>query len=247
MRRPRNRWGSAIVALVALTAFGAIGVCAAQADSAPKWKVNGAYLAENASRAFTGKNTEILRLNVPAAGLTFESPAGECGIAGKIVGSKVEQPGTSPSVVIGCNNMTLKGWPACTVKTPGLLKGEVNFNLLTGTLVWLNSTNEPAGDRLLPETGAIVSETALEGFCPVKPATYAVEGPVIGQIKPVAASKTPIALEFPEPFLSEWWNNKVPRQKQISAQLTFGKLNATLQTAFSMALTTGETIGVFAG
>jgi hypothetical protein len=239
-------WAALGVALV----LNAAGVSAAQAGNAPRWKIEGAFLAEKATEKFTATSTETTRLNVPGVGLTIESPNGKCTMSGEIVGSNAFFPGFKKGVALICTGTTVKGGGAeCDVTSPGKAKGEIVYKTMAGLLVWRASTGESAGDNLYAETaGGPLAEFEIKGkTCPVSPGTFSLKGELIGSILPVAGEKTAISETFQEPAIEKWWNNATPREEKTIAQLTFAGLNATLQGSFSEGLSKGEKFGVFGG
>ncbi|MGN6258610.1 MAG: hypothetical protein ACTHN3_12820 [Solirubrobacterales bacterium] len=248
----RTRLKLGVTSLAAAAVFFTAAAAPAQAGKAPRWVVAGNYLAAGATKAIIGTSTETTRVSVPGLmKAIFSAPNGTCKfIAGKIVGSAAEAPGTASGMVLKCTNVTVAQPAGCTVRSPGEPAGTVVYNAWKSTLVWKNSTGQSAGELISAEAaGGTLGELITEGgICPLgNNMGYPVKGEIIASVLPVAESTNTPTLNFPEPAIAKWWNNATPPEEKSITQLTVGSNNATLQSNFGISLNPVEALGVFEG
>jgi hypothetical protein len=249
----RHTYAAGALVLTAMLALIAVDAGAALAGLAPRWKVNGAFAGAAVSVEAEGVSTTEALLRTPL--FTLKAAVGECKLAGKVVGSAVETPGTFKEGTLTCANTKVEGAEeaVCTVGKAGTVTSEK----LKGTLVWLEAAKERAGIDFVPEMGAKFANIAIAGAGCKIAGTYAVTGEIVGEWKPEAANVKEAELEFPkvpkancsaENVISSWWNNALPRVKQGVGGLVVGGGEANLcLTAKVSAKKKEDSLGVFAG
>lgn len=192
----------AMAALVVL----AVGPSAAQA--APRWKVNGSFMAEGATNGFTGTSGQV-RLEMGGSGLTVICK--QSGSSGEIEGSASGTAGKSKNVVWTFTGCEVAGIPTsvCSVYTLGQEPGTIRTTALKARLAWQGTS---AVISYLPETGSnIANATAIEGVegeeCAARWGPYPITGELVGKVmSPVPPSEaTEMAVQFAEVGSSLKW------------------------------------------
>jgi hypothetical protein len=232
---------------LAVFAFSAIAAVAAQAASAPHWRVEKTNLAKGKEKEFTATSTTAVTLK--GGGVNLTSPIGKCSSSGKVIGSEAGEPGTVTGATLTCTEVTIEGASeVCTVHSTGQANGTVKTTTLSGTLVWLNETGGEAGMKFTPSSGTEFTTIIIEGAeCSVKNPGLKVTGEEIGKLAPVEQEVASGTMSFPATPILNWWNNAEPRVKQTISQLKLGESKAIFAGIFSIALTSGEKVGVFPG
>ncbi len=224
--------------------------CCGGAEEAPRWMVGGAFLGAGAGKGFVGTNSAPLRIGSAEAGFKLIALSGECQIIGEAVGSAAAKPGTATNVVFSCVGVTDENDPEekCTIRSAGEPPGVVWSQTLVGTLVWTKAAAGAAGLRL-SSGGANFLTFLVEGKeCPLKINGAQVTGQAIGNISQEVELEE-LEASFPGAPTLDWWNNKVPREKE--AQITPLATAAgfvVLDTVFRIRLAEkGQVFGVFPG
>jgi hypothetical protein len=244
-----RRWKFIVPTLALVMAFCAVSVAsAAAAESAPRWKVAGAFLGAGVAKPFKAVSSSVVKLKVPELPLELESAAGKCSSSGNAVGSALEKPGSVSGVKLRCEGVSVVGAPKCSVRDSEKKElGVVETNVLAGSLVWLNKVGNAAGVKLKPAEGVLfVTLELVGGECGLA-GSYKVEKEVLGNLLPVAEEVAVGSLEFPEVPVLKWWNNAVPRVEQALEQLKVKAKLARFVGNFNLELVSKEKVGVFPG
>ncbi|MBS1845088.1 MAG: hypothetical protein JST53_11780 [Actinobacteria bacterium] len=238
-----------------MLAFSAIAAGSAFANSAPRWKVNEAFLGNGVEESIEAVSSTETLLRVPkVVGLNLKNASGNCTLTGKIVGSAAENPGTGKGGVYTCSGVSVEEAPVCTVNGTGT----ITTKALKGTLVWLASTGQKAGFKFTPETGTEFAKFEITGAeCSVA-GTYTVSGEVIAELLPEATNVIEGEVKLPAlpkascttaNRITTWFNNATTRVSQTLASPLVVGANPAAICGTAKGFIPGKTkkIGVFAG
>lgn len=244
----------AIALIGASLAINTAGVAVAQAGNAPDWKVENPaeWLGAGNNAPWASTSTEITRLRVPglgAKGTIVEVPTGDCEMTGQNEGAAVHTPGRQWGIVTACSKAAVSQPAGCTVASPGLGAGDLDFNNMESILVWLGSTGEAAAaDLYAKEEGEPLIQLVFSGATCGVTGKYSLSGEIITPFNPIAQIAQSMTQTFSDPAISKWWNNVEPaREEKGITQLTLGGKNATLQSVFKVTPNTVKWIGIFGG
>jgi hypothetical protein len=236
-------------ALVALLSFSAVSAQAASSPEAPRWKVNGAFLGNGVTKAFTATNTT--ELAIAFSGIKVAAPAGQCTITGEIQGNGSFNSGSRKNVILSCTKAAVIGAANCAVNSTGSPSGTIISNSLKSEVVWLGESGEAAGDRFEPATaGQPWMKLDITGEkCAAAINAKEVTIPPITKILPVGKESTAGELVFPSPTVLNYygnnnWGSAPSRPKQAINAFKVGAAAATLSGSFSFGLNSKESVGI---
>lgn len=230
------------LAFAAVMALGVVVTSAANAELAPRWKMEGSFLSAAAVKLYSATLEGTAVLEVPGL-LTLESTS--CSITGFAVGSFAKQAGSQKESVLSCEEPKVKGAPSC------LVENVVTQNM-KGVLGWMEETGESNILTFESEFGNLttisIEGCALEG-------EYPVTGATVGTLEPAAKEVLEGTLRIggagDSTTTSHWFTGATTSGKRTamsSPLLQFGGRPAKLSGTFDIGFFLGwEKVGVFAG
>jgi hypothetical protein len=242
------------LALMAMFAFSAVAVGAAQAN-APHFTVNGS--TSFGSQTITGSSTGVVTLSVPSLGVTLKTGAvnGECTAHGFITSSATGEPSKNKEVIVTCHNLeafTSAGATitTCTIHSPGQANGTVVTSKMESTLVWTAASGDASvGDLFQVEgnttTGNFFSLEFTGAECPLAGSLNTTGGMIATvSANAITADTTSGSLTFPPTADKEYWTNQTPtRTKDTITGLKFGTNSAVLGAVFDLS-SEGKSVGI---
>jgi hypothetical protein len=247
--------GRLVLVLLAVLAFSAIAATtAAQAEEAPRWRVNGSTLLKNETREITIKLFETKNPVVltSSAGVSVECLLAKVAPGAFLAGSEPGEPGTSEAVSEFSDCKTTGNGTGCAVKEPirtEKIRNEIVVNTKLST--YLIEFDPAAGSKTkfveleFPGASCTTKKAPVTGLV----VGTAFTDPIVNGGKEeeefeTTAENTSFLVRFPDNVKEVWLYKGGAHEKFKIEPLKFGAFEAELRGALLFLLTNGQKWGI---